>query len=203
MFKKFVLLSIVFILIFSWMSVFFNPVQVEAQSLSKCGGNKCPPEGTGDLKNIRLQIFIPGITKKCSVTGDKLAFNNPEGKGVCYYIESNLPLYIKRIYSFAIGIIAIIAVVMIMIGGLTWIFAAGNPNKIGSARSQILAAVSGLILALCSYAILNLINPDLVKLSLTTPSKIVTIQQGGGFCCLLYTSPSPRDRTRSRMPSSA
>ena len=22
-------------------------------------------------------------------------------------------------------------------------------------------------------------------------------------CCLLYTSPSPRDRTRSRMPSSA
>ena len=24
-----------------------------------------------------------------------------------------------------------------------------------------------------------------------------------GKCCLLYTSPSPRDRTRSRMPSSA
>ena len=24
-----------------------------------------------------------------------------------------------------------------------------------------------------------------------------------GFVCLLYTSPSPRDRTRSRMPSSA
>ena len=23
------------------------------------------------------------------------------------------------------------------------------------------------------------------------------------MCCLLYTSPSPRDRTRSRMPSSA
>ena len=23
------------------------------------------------------------------------------------------------------------------------------------------------------------------------------------LCCLLYTSPSPRDRTRSRMPSSA
>ena len=26
---------------------------------------------------------------------------------------------------------------------------------------------------------------------------------GGGSPCLLYTSPSPRDRTRSRMPSSA
>ena len=26
---------------------------------------------------------------------------------------------------------------------------------------------------------------------------------GDSFTCLLYTSPSPRDRTRSRMPSSA
>ena len=26
---------------------------------------------------------------------------------------------------------------------------------------------------------------------------------GSGVSCLLYTSPSPRDRTRSRMPSSA
>ena len=27
--------------------------------------------------------------------------------------------------------------------------------------------------------------------------------EGEDFNCLLYTSPSPRDRTRSRMPSSA
>ena len=29
------------------------------------------------------------------------------------------------------------------------------------------------------------------------------LKQDGYFPCLLYTSPSPRDRTRSRMPSSA
>ena len=29
------------------------------------------------------------------------------------------------------------------------------------------------------------------------------IEKGLGRDCLLYTSPSPRDRTRSRMPSSA
>ena len=40
--------------------------------------------------------------------------------------------------------------------------------------------------------------------------KLVTISRGGQITksgptiiCLLYTSPSPRDRTRSRMPSSA
>ena len=34
----------------------------------------------------------------------------------------------------------------------------------------------------------------------------VRVVKGGetiGYTCLLYTSPSPRDRTRSRMPSSA
>ena len=30
-----------------------------------------------------------------------------------------------------------------------------------------------------------------------------TILNAGDYTCLLYTSPSPRDRTRSRMPSSA
>ena len=38
-------------------------------------------------------------------------------------------------------------------------------------------------------------------------SYVPTKEMGGGsglkYACLLYTSPSPRDRTRSRMPSSA
>ena len=33
------------------------------------------------------------------------------------------------------------------------------------------------------------------------PEKIICV--GLNYACLLYTSPSPRDRTRSRMPSSA
>ena len=40
-----------------------------------------------------------------------------------------------------------------------------------------------------------------------TYTKIVNIDEGlvpfNMYPCLLYTSPSPRDRTRSRMPSSA
>ena len=41
---------------------------------------------------------------------------------------------------------------------------------------------------------------DLAVMLATTPGIAVTAQQ---ITCLLYTSPSPRDRTRSRMPSSA
>ena len=35
------------------------------------------------------------------------------------------------------------------------------------------------------------------------PNMLLAGPAGCGKTCLLYTSPSPRDRTRSRMPSSA
>ena len=38
---------------------------------------------------------------------------------------------------------------------------------------------------------------------ISASSKIVFLVSGASKSCLLYTSPSPRDRTRSRMPSSA
>ena len=34
-------------------------------------------------------------------------------------------------------------------------------------------------------------------------SHLITADASSAYICLLYTSPSPRDRTRSRMPSSA
>ena len=47
----------------------------------------------------------------------------------------------------------------------------------------------------------------LTRVALIEGSLVVNSSQGGGskdtWVCLLYTSPSPRDRTRSRMPSSA
>ena len=34
-------------------------------------------------------------------------------------------------------------------------------------------------------------------------NELISKEAGLAYPCLLYTSPSPRDRTRSRMPSSA
>ena len=43
-----------------------------------------------------------------------------------------------------------------------------------------------------------------VVLVVAEPLDVITIENTGMYKgCLLYTSPSPRDRTRSRMPSSA
>ena len=41
---------------------------------------------------------------------------------------------------------------------------------------------------------------DQIKLKQGERHRLIGLDE---YCCLLYTSPSPRDRTRSRMPSSA
>ena len=57
------------------------------------------------------------------------------------------------------------------------------------------------IVALKSTA--NNILPKLLSPLVGAQTMLLTLQNGLGNICLLYTSPSPRDRTRSRMPSSA
>ena len=45
------------------------------------------------------------------------------------------------------------------------------------------------------------LRPGILKVE--APSGNTDYVVTGGFACLLYTSPSPRDRQKSRMPSSA
>ena len=50
--------------------------------------------------------------------------------------------------------------------------------------------------------------PAYEKMEAFVPTETAVLENGefyiaDGYGCLLYTSPSPRDRTRSRMPSSA
>ena len=67
--------------------------------------------------------------------------------------------------------------------------------------SSLVAAVCGFLssyLTLKGWALMG----DAVSHSVM-PGVVVAYALGLPFSCLLYTSPSPRDRTRSRMPSSA
>ena len=49
---------------------------------------------------------------------------------------------------------------------------------------------------------LSIIEKD-VAAQVAGGANVLDINMGVPLTCLLYTSPSPRDRTRSRMPSSA
>jgi len=60
---------------------------------------------------------------------------------------------VVNIIQWALGFLGLIAVIMILIGGFTWLTAGGNEEKVASAKKIISAAVIGLIIVLLAWAI--------------------------------------------------
>jgi len=72
--------------------------------------------------------------------------------------------YISGLFRYAIPVAAVLAVVMMMIGGLQWLTSAGDSGKVGAAKKRITGAAVGLALILGSYLLLYTVNPELVSL---------------------------------------
>ena len=95
--------------------------------------------------------------------------------------------YIQAIYNYAIGIVGILAAVVLMFGGVIWLTAGGNQEKVKEAKAWIGASLSGLVLLLCSYMILNTINPDLVSFKEIAPPSIKEKAELKDTTCEDYT----------------
>jgi hypothetical protein len=79
---------------------------------------------------------------------------------------SDLGAYVKAIYSAALTIVTLSAVLMLSVGGFTYLTSAGNTSRVESAKGIIFDALIGLIIALVAWLILNVINGDLVNVTL-------------------------------------
>lgn len=75
--------------------------------------------------------------------------------------------YLNIMIRIFIGLCAVMSVIMIVIGGIEYMTSELISNK-ESGRERISNAVFGLLLALGAYALLNTINPDLLKTDLTS-----------------------------------
>lgn len=61
------------------------------------------------------------------------------------------------IVKYLMTFLGIIAVVVILLGGFKWMTAGGNEDKVGEAKSLIIAGVIGLIIILASFAIVTFV----------------------------------------------
>jgi len=88
--------------------------------------------------------------------------------------------YIVNIYRLGLATVGISAMLMIMIGGYMYATSAGNNAAMEKAKGVITDAIIGLILALMSWLLLYIINPDLVSINKITTSSDCNTGSGGG-----------------------
>lgn len=69
--------------------------------------------------------------------------------------EGSIRALVLRIVDFFLLFLGLIAVIMIIYGGITYVTAAGNQEKIESAKKIILYAVIGIVIVLISFALVN------------------------------------------------
>ena len=109
-----------------------------------------------------LGVAIPGLTafSTAKEAGGKLSIN---------FIGQ----YIVAVYEWLIGVMAVFAVIMIMVGGVQYMLAGGSQEGIKQARDRITHALIGMVILLGSYLLLQNTNPQLV---IFKPLEISTVE---------------------------
>lgn len=75
----------------------------------------------------------------------------------------NLPTYINALYVWLLPAASLVAVVMMMIGGLQYVMARGKSKYIDAAKTRITNAITGLVLLLSAFVLLNLVDPRFTR----------------------------------------
>jgi hypothetical protein len=113
--------------------------------------------------SLAAPVLADDFTPSLQVSIGALKFNDSQPSGGTVTINW-IGQYIKAIYQYGVALAVVLAMVMIMAGGFLWLTSAGSPDRVGKAKEFITAALTGLVLALFSFVLLNTINPDLVNL---------------------------------------
>ena len=114
------------------------------------------------------QVPIDGITlSQANCTG-------PDNSGTCEIPW--IAQYIQGVYRYGLGLGGIIASLVLMAGGVLWLISAGDASKITEAKNLIAGSITGLIILMSSYLILEQINPNLVSLKALSVKMIEKIE---------------------------
>lgn len=80
-------------------------------------------------------------------------------------VSLGLPQQIGDFYAWALGIGGLVALGVLVFGGILYTTSAGNASRQGDAKEWIIGALVGLLILFGSWFILNTINPELTKLT--------------------------------------
>ena len=84
-------------------------------------------------------------------------------------LPTDLGQLISAIFTWSLSIIGLVIFVRFFYAGFLWFTAAGSTTNTGQAKDIMKNAIYGTLLLFSAWLILNTINPDLVKSTLTLP----------------------------------
>ena len=69
--------------------------------------------------------------------------------------ETDLRSLVISMINYALGFLGLIAVIMVMYGGITYVISAGNDEAVGNAKKIIMFALIGLVIIMLAFAMVN------------------------------------------------
>ncbi|MEI8130331.1 MAG: hypothetical protein WCG55_02385 [bacterium] len=100
---------------------------------------------------------------------------DPTGK---LNVSTGVGDYLKGMIKLIMGLIMVFAVFMVVVGGIEYMSSVQVGEKEG-AKTRIIGALGGVVLALSSYLILNTINPNLVNITVSAPQAEIDLGEEG------------------------
>jgi hypothetical protein len=98
------------------------------------------------------------------LSAEGLELDYPKMEEIKIGEETSLPEYIEYIFIFSVWAIGLVAFVSLVIGGIRWLTSLGDPAVKKDSKSQMLAALTGLVILLFSIIIIGKIDPNLLVL---------------------------------------
>lgn len=86
--------------------------------------------------------------------------------GICGIgqIQANPADFVSGLFGCGISVVGGIAVLFIIYGGFVWLTSAGDPTKVRIGKEYITYAIVGLLLAIFTLVILQVIGLDILRI---------------------------------------
>jgi len=103
-------------------------------------------------------LFVPVTTNAVSVLPQCTSNSGTTGSSaICASKNDNIGTYVKNGVNILLYLVGVLAIIMIIYGGVRYVTSAGNSNQVSSAKNVILYALVGLVVAVLAYAIVNFV----------------------------------------------
>ena len=90
-------------------------------------------------------------------------FGIPEVQPVDEANNNDLQGNVVVILNAVIGVLSFVCVVVIIIGGVTYMTSSGDTSKVKKAKDTILYGIIGLVICVLAFAIVNFVITNIIK----------------------------------------